>query len=203
MEKIEKNKKIKIERFSVLSLIGNIIFYGVLIFAMIMVVILHFNQGKNQMIPIFGYSIAVIQTGSMIDGGFNIGDKVLVKVPNTDNLRVGDIIVFYKYLDPADNTIIKINITEDIENYEETTEYNQEAKNALDESRLTQKEVMEKDAILIFHRITTIYADEFGTRFFQTKGDSNYGADSILVREDFVVGQHVETAGIITGFFNL
>ena len=55
----------------------------------------------------------------MIDGGFDVGDMVLIKSVNTDTLKKDDIIVFYKYKDPADNQVLsyvkshKIEITLD------------------------------------------------------------------------------------------
>ena len=39
-----------------------------------------------------------------------------------------------------------------------------------------------------------MYVDPYGTRFFATKGDSNAGADTIYIREDFVCAQYVNSS---------
>ena len=48
----------------------------------------------NEMKSVFGVNFAIVQTGSMVDGGFDVGDFVLIKKINAEKttLKVGDII---------------------------------------------------------------------------------------------------------------
>ena len=198
------NVKNKTSTTKCLSLIFNILFYVLIVVAIIFIIFLYVGQTKNRMISIFGYSVAVIQSGSMIDGGFNIGEKVIIKKVNIQELKKDDIIVFYKYSDPADVKLTKTEITDIIDSYvpPELSSDKQLEKDILNESRITQNEVIEKGEKLIFHRIIGIYVDEYGTKFFQTKGDSNNSADKVLIREDYVVAEYCDDVAGLTWFIN-
>lgn len=162
--------------------------YMFVIIALAFVVFVQFNQNKNQLFSIFGYSIAVIQSGSMMPR-FEVGERVVIRSCNTDNLRKNDIIVFYKYIDNCDKTIHFENITESVETYE---------KPVLDEipdifnQRTSVNIIMGDSNIkLVFHRIMEIWVDDYGVRFFETQGDHNSSSDGKM-REDYVAGQYIE-----------
>ena len=198
------NVKNKTSTTKCLSLIFNILFYVLIVVAIIFIIFLYVGQTKNRLVSIFGYSVAVIQSGSMIDGGFNIGEKVIIKKVNIQELKKDDIIVFYKYSDPADVKLTTTEITDIIDSYvpPELSSDKQLEKDILNESRITQNEVIEKGEKLIFHRIIGIYVDEYGTKFFQTKGDSNNSADKVLIREDYVVAEYCDDVAGLTWFIN-
>ena len=111
------NVKNKTSTTKCLSLIFNILFYVLIVVAIIFIIFLYVGQTKNRLVSIFGYSVAVIQSGSMIDGGFNVGEKVIIKKVNIQELKKDDIIVFYKYSDPADVKLTKTEITDIIDSY--------------------------------------------------------------------------------------
>lgn len=182
----EKTKKNKI--WSVISTIIYIVLLAFLLFALLANV----NKKPNQISGLFGYAFAVVQSGSMLDAGFEVGEVVLIHSCNTDNLKKDDIIVFYSYKDSADYPVLSslTNITNETSNgtYQDFE---------VDDSSLnrhTAEDAMNAGSMLIFHRIIDVYVDPYGTRFFATKGDSNAGADTIYIREDFVCAQYVNSS---------
>lgn len=189
-----KNKSVKNKVLSIISTVLYVVLLLLLVFALIA------NLGKkdNQISGLFGYSFAVVQSGSMVAGGFDVGDMVLIKSVNTDTLKKDDIIVFYKYKDPADNQVLSYvnshKITDEISSgtYQDFSE---------DDSALnrgTVQNAVNANSMLIFHRIVDIYVDQYGERFFQTLGDSNNGViDDILIREDFVCAVYVGSSPFI------
>ena len=46
------------------------------------------------------YAVLTISSGSMVDRGFEIGDRILVKKVPVESLEVGDFIAFFDYADP-------------------------------------------------------------------------------------------------------
>ena len=188
-----KNKSVKSKVLSVISTVLYVVLLLLLVFALIA------NLGKkdNQISGLFGFSFAVVQSGSMIDGGFNVGDMVLIKSVNIDTLKKDDIIVFYKYKDPADNQVLSYvnshKITDEITagTYEDFSS---------DDSVLNRGSVenaVNANSMLVFHRIVDVFVDPYGERFFQTKGDSNGVVDDILIREDFVCAVYVGSSPFI------
>ena len=188
-----KNKSVKSKVLSVISTVLYIVLLAFLVFALLA------NLGKkdNQISGLFGFSFAVVQSGSMIDGGFDVGDMVLIKSVNTDNLKKDDIIVFYKYKDPMDNQVLTYvnshKITDEISAGTYQDFY-------LDDSALNRGGVdkaVNANSMLVFHRIVDVYVDPYGVRFFETKGDSNGVKDDILIREDFVCAVYVGSSPFV------
>ncbi|MBQ2713389.1 MAG: hypothetical protein IJF22_00285 [Clostridia bacterium] len=188
-----KNKSVKSK---VLSIISTVL-YVVLLLLLVFALIANLSKKDNQISGLFGFSFAVVQSGSMIDGGFDVGDMVLIKSVNTDTLKKDDIIVFYKYKDPADNQVLSYvqahKITDEISagTYQDTVG---------DDSVLnrgTTQNAVNANSMLVFHRIVDIYVDQYGERFFETKGDSNGVKDDILIREDFVCAVYVGSSPFI------
>lgn len=198
--------KSKKKSTSAFSIIINTVIYGVLIVALLFAVFVNINKKDNEITNFFGYSFAVIQSGSMTDGGFNIHDMVIIRTVNTDDLRAGDlttpeddgdIIVFYRYYTdnyPSDS--IKIDITDQLDTFVEEENYQ-----TLPENVSTKQDAINSGASLIFHRIISVKIDQYGTRFFETKGDSNRSADN-LIREDFVCAIYVQSSPMISAVFN-
>ncbi|MDD4685972.1 MAG: hypothetical protein PHI76_01620 [Clostridia bacterium] len=193
-EKIGQVKKIG-------GLIFNVFSWLIISFVSLAIVVSFFIQNKNQQISLFGYSLAVISSSSM-QNDFNIGDKVIVKgagLINTDDLRKDDIILFYQYADFCDLILSPhTEITDILETYEEP-EYN-DAEIFKERTNITKVQKMDVD--LVFHRITKVFADEYGVRFFETKGDFNKDSDKILIREDYVYGKHIQNSLFVTRTLN-
>ena len=182
--------------------IKSIIFYTIYIALLGMIVVsIIMNIGKkdNEMKSFFGYNFAVVQTGSMVDGGFDIGDFVFIKEVDASkkDLKVGDIIVFYyNFCDPYDQSFqFQIDASPDFKaNHTITDPETWVAPNNPDphkKDRWTRQDAIDAGAILVFHRIINIYFDDYGNKYFETLGDSNDNdADDVYVRDDFVVAEY-------------
>ena len=196
---VSQHKRKKRTFYSILGLISDCIIIPVIIIALFSSFVLYSNQRKNEIKSVFGVSFVAIQSGSMMAGGFNIGDIVIINSVNTDNLRpksddyAGDIIAFYYVEDIADENIKKTLIT-DFDNIPEPT------KDSIP-NRKDKDEVIKETTRIYFHRVVGVYVDETGTRFFKTKGDSNGSADAYYIREDFVAGKYVNTPIWIRSIF--
>lgn len=169
--------------------------YAIMIGAVLFVVSFQ-TQNKNQLFSLFGYSIAVIQSGSMLPE-YEIGERVLIRNCNTDDLRVGDIIVFYMYTVTGATTHLT-----DISNTPEIETNGDETHNIV-KARKSVNDIVNEGRQLIFHRIHRIMVDEYGFRFFETLGDNNHGSVDGFIYEKYVVGQHInlsETASSILNF---
>lgn len=192
MKKQQKNK--------IWSIVSTVI-YVVLLALLLLTLFMNLTKKENEISSFLGYSFAVVQSGSMIDGGFEIGDMVIIKQVNTDSLRKDDIIVFYNYSDhsyqPNKNDLVKITDIIDSPSYVE------EDKDTTALNLHTKQDAINSSGVkLIFHRIIDIYVDEYGMRFYETKGDSNGSADGLLVREDFICAKYLQSGNGIQSVLN-
>lgn len=203
MKEKQKNKKRKKYRtfYAVLGLISDIIIFPVIIIALMSSFVMFSNQRKNDVKMVFGVSFAAVQSGSMVAGGFKIKDIVIITATNTDNLRPktdayeGDIIAFYNTYDVVDaGNRVKFTLITDFDNLPEPTQDSIPNRKPVDKVRNDSTQI-------VFHRIIAVYVDQTGTRFFETKGDSNASADSHYVREDFVVGKYAYTPQWVRAVF--
>lgn len=197
---VEKKKR------SIVSIIGSVLYFSVL---GILVVAIFMNLGKkdNEMKSFYGINFAVVQTGSMVDGGFDIGDFVCIKEIDASKkkLKVGDIIVFYYNFCDFYDQVFQSKIDNNPEFKASHTLTDPEtwvAPTTPDpnkEYRATKQDAIDKGAILVFHRIINIYYDDYGNKYFETLGDSNDNdADDVYVRDDFVVAEYGGQTPIIS-----
>ena len=182
--KIEKKK-----HRSIGGILFDVFFYTTILVIFILCIFTYQSQSKGEVVSILGFGIGLIQTGSMIDGGFDIGDKVIVTKVATDTIQKDDILVFYKFEDKFDVTLAKIDITSSVKEYQEPT-LTPEQEQYLENNRKTRQDAVDDKSLMIFHRVIAVWVDEYGTRYFETKGDSNATADTIYVREDLVIGKY-------------
>ncbi|MEG1751851.1 MAG: hypothetical protein RR140_00430 [Clostridia bacterium] len=190
--KINDKQKKHWNMYSILGLISDILIYPVIIVSLFSTfsMIASKTQGKVQ--KIFGYGIVKVLSGSMIkvgEGdatGFNVNDCVFVKEKDANEYRVNDVVAFYRYVDQADSKapIFVIDATNPPPITGTGVDFG---------DRKTVADVVELKVLVIFHQIKEIRMNADGTRFFETKGTSNSGADSEIIREDFIVGKYVFT----------
>lgn len=183
-----KNKKAISKVIGIVSTVLYVLLIGLLLLALIV----NFNKKPNQVNGVFGYSFAVVQSPSMRPL-LEVGDLVIIKNTNTDNLKVGDIIVFYDYVDTHDAGL-------DLESIN-TEEYEDQPRTDQSLNRDTAKQASESGNKLIIHRIVAVYKDQYNVRFFETKGDNNNSADSNKIREDFVCAKYLQSGGFVQGVF--
>lgn len=193
-----QKEKVQIKKnfYYYIGKIADIIIYPVLFIALITSFSMFSSNRENKVPILFNHGLVTILSGSMQNSGFYKGDKVVIRVTDTDLLRPtikdaegniikeGDIIAFYYAKDDFDNIGAKI---EDFDNLP----YNDSDK--IDYThRKTLKDIQDANARVYFHQIINVYINQEGIRFFQTKGSSNQSADAQLIREDFVVGKYIE-----------
>ena len=182
----KKNKTI----YTVLGVIGDIIFYPVIIISLLSSCFMFLSKKDGKVPQFFGVSLVRILSGSMEKSDFYKGDSVIVRKVKTDNLKVGDIIAFYYYSDSADGNLSLTVVADKEKDDREEFVVNE---NFTVDGRTDRKNLKYKTIKVYFHHIERIFYDEGGTAFFETKGSSNSGVDAYKIREDLVVGRYVNT----------
>lgn len=195
--KHETKQKIKKQTtmHKILGIVTDILLYPVLILAIVVSGIVLTTRSTNQVIPIFGISFVRVLSGSMVAGGYDIGDVVILNTVDATDIKIGDVIAFYRYSDSEDPSRAYLEKIEDFDN----------PPPILSETRVcgtkTKKDAVDAEATVIFHRVVAVFQAKDGTRFFETKGDSNSSKDGTLVRQDFVVGRDIGTPEWLLNIF--
>ena len=203
--KTEKKKK------SIGSIIFSI-FYFAFIVVVVGAIVMNIGKKDNEMKSFYGINFAVVQTGSMVDGGFDVGDFVCIKEVDASKrkLKVGDIIVFYYNFCDFYDQIFQSKIDND-PNFKAShtlidpdTWMAPTTPDPNKDYRATKQDAIDAGAILVFHRIINIYYDDYGNKYFETLGDSNDNdADDVYVRDDFVVAEYGGQTPIISTILGL
>ena len=215
MAKNLENGKRKHNIYSILGIIGDILFYPIIILCLLCCFAIYADKQSGKVPNIFGISMVSIKSGSMTNSGFNVKDIVFLGKTNAGELRAGDIIGFYYYYDSAcDGTKaeLKSELTL-IQSYDrdtkEKTSFDKETYKTLRaEERTGERKTVDDMDKLYFHRIVNVYIKSDGTLFYETQGDgypgnpTNNGPDSNYICEDYVVGKYIYTAPFIRGFFS-
>lgn len=80
----------------ILSLIGNLICGCLLCFALVILIVGVINYKQGKQLRLFGYSFSTVVTPSMEDT-IMVNDIIIVKDVDFEDIKVGDIIVYYNY----------------------------------------------------------------------------------------------------------
>lgn len=200
----KKFVKKKYNIHSIMGVLGDILFYPIIILVLICIIVISINKSENKVPSIFGVSMVNITSGSMSASGFYKGDIVFLHSVKASDLRAGDIIAFYYYKDSTDSEVQTDNLIlvqtynreQDVSTIYNLPEPTEEKQNI----RASLNEVSQNNSIY-FHRIINIYTTNDGTLFYQTQGDSNDNYDYYLICEDYVVGAYSYTPVFIRGFF--
>ena len=182
--------------------IGDILFYPIIILALLSTVFIYVQKQENKVPSLFGISIACIQSESMLATGFEKGDVVFLHNEKSQDLRAGDIIGFYY----KSIGVSKSNLTL-VQSYDretkEMTEYSMpEIKDNKTPTHPSLNEVREQKTSVYFHRIVNIYSDASGNLYFETQGDSNASADVSLIYSEYVVGEYSDTPAWLRDVFS-
>ncbi len=122
-------------------------FFSAIIFIiclLLMAVVIMTPKGENgsKVVSIAGYSIMSVLTGSM-EPNYNIGDIVIIKKTNTDELKVKDVITFYS-ADPDMNGQIVTHRINDIINENGHLEFETKG----DNNRMVDTENVPEDKVI-------------------------------------------------------
>lgn len=175
----------------VFNIITDVFLYPIIVISMIIGFNSMTSKQQYEVKTYFGYSVVTVLSGSMIAGGFNIGDVVFLSPSSADNLRPGDIIAFYNYRDISDPANGQLTLITDFDEVPEPSSETRVVGNK------TKQDAVNAKKMVLFHRIINVYVAEDGTRFFETKGDSNASADFNYIREEFVVGKYLNAPKFI------
>jgi intein/homing endonuclease len=189
-EKPRKNKFLQI-----LNNILNYVIFPAFFVGVFSVMIIFFTFPQNQMPQVFGHSIVRINTDSMVEMGFDIGDVVFVNQNKTKELKKGDIVAFYKIKDKYDNDEYNYNsptstLLVTIDEYEGMLAENV---NYQDTYRTTLKTIQEKKEPIYFHSINEVYVSPDGIVFYQTKGSNPNASPDGFIRQDFIIAKYTHT----------
>ena len=146
---------------------------------------------------LFGYSTLQVISGSMAadsiqikdqtyESGFQIGDKIAVRLVDTKTLKVGDKIAFYAY---PENYIKYHSLNKkEIDSPNVETKYNYSFSQFWGFHTKEIRDASSHNAMLVFHHITNIYEDENNHLWYKTQGSANATKDTWFISEEMVVG---------------
>ncbi len=175
-----------------LTIIGDILCGLLVLFAGIICFSGINSRTQNVCPTFFGYSNLVVQTGSMVDSGFKVGDTVIVKSVDTKTLHAGDKIAFYVY--PKDYNDFDIDNCVKIEENEiPANRYVTSFNSVFGMQPAPIVEAAKAKSSLVFHHIREVYQDENGMRWFKTYGSSNSSDDTWYISEKMVVGLYANS----------
>lgn len=193
VENINKAQKQKPTFYKIMGIVADIIMYPILIISLLASFsMLLFN--RNSSLPsFFGTSVVKIISDSMVEDGFQVGDVVFVKKPNYKELKVGDIVAFYNYLDPVD-VVCRANLI-DKEQWDGTTT------GSSPEGRTTAAELKKSKRAVYFHKIKSIKVSTIdGSVYYETVGATEGDTPDGFMREDLVIGQYSNTPNFVRKF---
>lgn len=193
-EKVKKKKKEEKTLYKILGIIADIIMYPILIVSLVAALAMLYTNRNTQMPAIFGVSVVKIMSDSMVEAGFDVGDIVFVKKTDTNTLKTGDVVAFYKYFDNVDGNYYNKLVHED--------EYNGENLGETITGRTSLAKLKEEPRPVYFHRIKNVYyLPNDGSIFFETAGSGENDSDG-FIRSDYVVGKYINTPVVVREAMN-
>ena len=160
------------------------------------------NAIKKAPKSMFGFSTLQVVSGSMtadsieIKGqtypsGFNIGDKLVIRMVDTKSLRIGDKIAFFAY--PENYVKYHSLNKQEITLPDTPTRYKTTFGQFWGFHTSEIYEASGRGAMLVFHHITNIYEDQNGKYWFKTQGSANATKDIWFISEEMVLGIYDES----------
>lgn len=203
-----------------LDTVTSIVIIPILVLSVVCSIVM-INAKRNNNVPnIFGYSLVTVLSPSMVASGFEIDDAVMVKKTDTEELKIGDIIAYYKYIEKTDVNLSDIarasemdtTIAKDLSSYPDASRISSwklYLSKLFSNATYTSTEASEKakkaNSAIIFHQVVDIIEYD-GYKWFRTWGTSNVNAkgdpiyDTYWIREDYVIGKYTHTSSAVRGF---
>lgn len=157
--------------------------FSIMFFTILSVTV--FNSVFYKLKPTFlGYTTCRIVTASMVNSGFEVNDKAIIRAVDTSTLRGaridengekiwGDIIAFY--VDPENKT--DASEFNQITNFDYDIKYIDPLNTIFRMPSYRLKQLAKGKATIFFHHIENVYVDSSGKRWFSTMGSSNTKID--------------------------
>ena len=165
---LETNNSSKVRKKTSIKKVSNIfllcLFVPIFIVAALCSLSIVYSKINYGIPMVLNYSVITISSGSMVDAGFNVGDRFVIK--KQKNYSVGDNIAFFDYVDPNCSNPLYVSNT-----------------NKPEEKARTQR--------IVFHEIIEVFKDSNGKNWYRTKGSNNAHADYNIIYENYVIGNNV------------
>ena len=195
--------------YSVMGVIGDILFYPIVIITLICCLAIYTAKSENRVPSILGVSMVNIRSGSMEDAGFFKDDIVFLKETAPEKLRAGDIVGYYNTFDRVCDKDVSLTQLTCIQTFsmskgasEYKTDVMEEFREKERQGTRTPVEKLPSNTTLIFHRIIGVYMKSDGTIFYYLKGDNNALPDSYFIAEDYIIGKYTYTPTVLRGLFS-
>ncbi len=214
----------------ILDSVTNIIIIPILVLSVICSIVM-INAKRNNSVPnLFGYSLVTVLSESMTNSGFEVNDTVLVKSINADDIEVGDIIAYYRYIETnkdikaaalqaqaSEEQRKQTEITEasylddgsDYPTYSKVSSWKLFLNKIFSNLTYTASEASERairaNSTIGFHQVVEKLEYQNNT-WFKTWGTSsidelgNPKVDSYWIKSDYVIGVYTNTSSVIRGF---
>jgi len=211
-----------------LDTLTSIIIIPILVLSIVCSVIMMNAKRSNNVPNIFGFSLVTILSESMVNSGFEIDESVMVKSTDPNELQVGDIIAYYKYIEKTSANLSEIaqagmnstsasmsteahELGKDYPAYSKISSWKLYLSRLFSNITYTSSEASEKaikaNSTIIFHQIVDIVEYD-GYRWFKTWGTSNVDVrgdpvyDTYWIREDYVIGRYTHTSSTVRSFLS-
>ena len=208
----------------ILDTVTNVLIIPVLVLSVICSIVM-INAKRNNSVPnLFGYSLVTILSESMLDSGFEVDDTVMVKKEDAEEIKVGDIIAYYRYIETSGDVKSlakkaeaeeKIEVTEasylngNSPNYSKVSSWRLYFNKVFANLTYTATEASERairaNSTIIFHQVVDVVEYQ-NALWFRTWGTSNIDGngnpqyDSYWIKEDYVVGKYTNTSSVVRSF---
>ena len=214
----------------ILDSVTNIIIIPILVLSVICSIVM-INAKRNNSVPnLFGYSLVTVLSESMTNSGFEVNDTVLVKSINADDIEVGDIIAYYRYIETnkdikaaalqaqaSEEQRKQTEITEasylddgsDYPTYSKVSSWKLFLNKIFSNLTYTASEASERairaNSTIVFHQVVEKLEYQNNT-WFKTWGTSsidelgNPKVDGYWIKSDYVIGVYTNTSSVIRGF---
>ncbi len=206
-----------------LDTITNIIIIPILVLSVICSIVMINAKRSNSVPNIFGYSLVTILSDSMQNSGFEVSDTVMVKSTEVQDIKVGDIIAYYRYIEThkdvksaalAEETKVHANVAE-AGLFNEKTLYssveswklylNKKLSGLSYTATQASERAVRANSTIIFHQVVDIVEYQ-NAIWYKTWGTSNVDAngnpqyDSYWIKSDYVIGVYTNTSFVVREF---
>ena len=208
----------------ILDTVTNILIIPVLVLSVICSIVMINAKRSNSVPNLFGYSLVTILSDSMLNSGFEVDDTVMVKTEDATEIKVGDVIAYYRYIEAISDVRELSKRTEASEkpevteasylngtspNYSKVSSWRLYFNKVFANLTYTATEASERavrsNSTIIFHQVVDVVEYQ-NALWFRTWGTSNLDGngnpqyDSYWIKEDYVIGVYTNTSSVVRSF---
>ncbi len=208
----------------ILDTVTNIIIIPILVLSVICSIVMINSKRSNSVPNLFGYSLVTILSESMENSGFKVDDTVMVKSTEPEEIKVGDIIAYYRYIETytdvksaaqASNKVqagtTDVIYSGNAPNYSKVASWKLALNKVFSNLTYTATEASERavraNSTIIFHEVVDVVEYQ-NTTWYKTWGTSNIDAngnpkyDGYWIKADYVIGVYTNTSFVVRDFLS-